>query len=343
LVTQPITFDYNGAQSIIFRGEASASLITGNFAGYILDRNLASFNPTGGMRIVEKLQITNTNAAGGGIRMGSTVGGAVQDCVLSAFNCLTTADSAFNASQSIVVKNCTFSTLPNAPTGSTGIFSGANIAIFGCDFSGFDNAIRAWGEGLSLVGCRIEVNRIGLMLGMHPDGTTWALDSSLIAGSSLEANDTAIYCNALTASEITSLSIIGSSGSPSRGSLYGVYVPAGAASYDVFNAILAAGGFSNSAFSIGGGCNGVVFSACIGGNGGRVWSMPGDSTVQFVNCNNPSPAFPFGNLPTSAVEGMAYDITDSPTAIWGASVTVGGGTKHVRVRFNGTKWTVMGA
>src|SRR6266568_575809 len=44
-VTSAITFNYNGALSIRFRGEIGLSTITGNFAGYILDRNL-TFNPT---------------------------------------------------------------------------------------------------------------------------------------------------------------------------------------------------------------------------------------------------------------------------------------------------------
>ena len=43
-----------------------------------------------------------------------------------------------------------------------------------------------------------------------------------------------------------------------------------------------------------------------------------------------------------AYYGMEYDITDSNTATWGATVA-GGGSNKVRVRYNGTNWTVVGA
>ncbi len=69
----------------------------------------------------------------------------------------------------------------------------------------------------------------------------------------------------------------------------------------------------------------------------------------FQNCNNPTAAVTFAGLPgqagvhrTTAVEGMEFDITDSTTTTWGANVTIGGGGNHVKVRYNGTNWTVVG-
>jgi hypothetical protein len=48
----------------------------------------------------------------------------------------------------------------------------------------------------------------------------------------------------------------------------------------------------------------------------------------------------FSGLPTP-VEGMFATITDSTTAVWGATIT-GGGTNHVLGYYDGTNWTVVG-
>jgi hypothetical protein len=51
----------------------------------------------------------------------------------------------------------------------------------------------------------------------------------------------------------------------------------------------------------------------------------------------------FASLPTAAagLEGMEANVTDSNTETWGATVA-GGGSLHVKVRCNGTNWTVVG-
>ena len=41
-------------------------------------------------------------------------------------------------------------------------------------------------------------------------------------------------------------------------------------------------------------------------------------------------------------EGYCYNVSDSNTATWGAPAAAGG-SHHVKVRYNGTSWTVMGA
>jgi hypothetical protein len=78
----------------------------------------------------------------------------------------------------------------------------------------------------------------------------------------------------------------------------------------------------------------------------------------FYNCSQPTgttndgrgvqSGMVFADLPgqvgvnLSPKEGMEYDITNSNTATWGATVA-GGGSNKVKVRYNGTNWTVMGA
>jgi hypothetical protein len=53
----------------------------------------------------------------------------------------------------------------------------------------------------------------------------------------------------------------------------------------------------------------------------------------------------FADLPTTTAwlrEGLVANISDSPSATWGANVTTGGGSNHVSLRRNGSNWTVVG-
>jgi hypothetical protein len=74
--------------------------------------------------------------------------------------------------------------------------------------------------------------------------------------------------------------------------------------------------------------------------------------IEIRRCDNPIMPMAFNDLPgqpgsvgavqfPGAVEGMEYDINDCNTAVWGA-VAAGGGANRVKVRYNGTNWTVMG-
>jgi len=49
----------------------------------------------------------------------------------------------------------------------------------------------------------------------------------------------------------------------------------------------------------------------------------------------------FASLPASPVAGELAYVTDSNTAVWGATVA-GGGANKVLVWYNGTNWTVAG-
>lgn len=48
----------------------------------------------------------------------------------------------------------------------------------------------------------------------------------------------------------------------------------------------------------------------------------------------------FALLPVG-IPGMIMHIVDSPTDVWGAAITTGGGTFRVLAFFNATNWTVM--
>lgn len=52
-------------------------------------------------------------------------------------------------------------------------------------------------------------------------------------------------------------------------------------------------------------------------------------------------AVAFASVPASPAEGTMIGVTDSSTAVWGATIT-GGGANHVLAYYNGTNWTVVG-
>lgn len=85
-------------------------------------------------------------------------------------------------------------------------------------------------------------------------------------------------------------------------------------------------------------------------DGASLWEFPSDPTGFKVlnSVDAPSLACTFAQLPgesgaliSTAVEGMEFNITNSNTATWGATAA-GGGANHVKVRYNGTNWTVVG-
>jgi hypothetical protein len=73
------------------------------------------------------------------------------------------------------------------------------------------------------------------------------------------------------------------------------------------------------------------------------------ASVKFVNCDQTDPAMNYADLPgqsgvhvdEGAKVGDEYDIANSNTATWGATAA-GGGSNKVKVRYNGTNWTVVG-
>lgn len=98
---------------------------------------------------------------------------------------------------------------------------------------------------------------------------------------------------------------------------------------------------------------------------GDDWIMPtaesAKTALEFVNCMAPNlpagyttglnslnrtfnslPGQAGGNTNAPVYYGLEYDIVDSNTATWGATIA-GGGANKVRARYNGTNWTVMGA
>jgi hypothetical protein len=200
-VTAPITFNYDGDFSIVFQGAGRLSSLTGNFAGYILDRSTT--NPTTGVRVIEHLDIRNSNPAGGGVRMLGTVGGVIRNCQVAALTGINlSGGSGVCTIQNVVLQGW-------GAAGSIGVLAGGNVLMTACDVTGWDHGVRACKIGLSITGCRFEVNNVGLMLGMGPNGASSQATAFFMAGCSMEANQIGIFFNAATAGHVAGVSIGG--------------------------------------------------------------------------------------------------------------------------------------
>jgi hypothetical protein len=357
LVNAPLTFNYNGNLSIHFLG-AEGVTITGNFAGYIFDRhntNAGSPNNTTGGRVFEKLNISNPNNAGGCVRIGSTIGAAFRDCLFAGNVCVTAEDSAGNSSKNILFDTCNFVANGTAsPTNS--VIIGGGGAFRACDFRNSDTGIRAYGNGLSIMAGRHENMNTAMMLGVDSAGTPQTTSGILIGGCSFEGNGTSIdFVGPVSGFVIQNLGAQGhdksNSGYPLgvTNSQYGFRVRAGNATAGAFYGVTAGSQFDVACIAIGNASSraNVLFEGVAPvqtGGAGVSWLLPTNAYTVFFDTCNISPVWTFSQLPSGAgnvFEGDEFNISDSSTATWGATVS-GGGSNHALVRYNGSNWTVVG-
>ncbi len=348
-VTSPVTFNYNGGLSIVFRGVNGLSTIVGNFPDYLLKRDLGNGNPTSGGRVIENLNFMNGHAAGGCVRFSSTVGGAVRDCTFSGFRCLNLTDTDTNSVQSFTVDACQFSS--GGISNAIGIIVGGNCTILDCDLTGFGTAaIRPYGVGVNIIGCRMEVNGVGIQLGLDEPGTNRSLSGFSIVGCTFESNGTAIdFAGGSGHGLIVGLIIHGFQGATIGGGnpQYGIRTRGDNCQFTTFSGIFVGGQMQQAAYSVTDTTNrnGLVFNSCHGSNastlGGVVWQLPTRAhTATWVGCDV-RPAFTFSGLPSQPLPGDQFFITDSNQSSLGGTVTGGGGSTRGFVVWNGSAWTLM--
>src|SRR5262249_12347370 len=81
----------------------------------------------------------------------------------------------------------------NGQSNAIGLICAANTAVISSDFSGFLYGICAYSLALGVFACRFEVNSVGIVLGILPDGTGRGMGAVDISASTFESNDTHIY------------------------------------------------------------------------------------------------------------------------------------------------------
>lgn len=359
-INTPLRFNDPSAnvalESIGFRGVGDASEIRGNFADYLLKRddNTSGNDIVSGIKYVEGLWFNNEHAAGGGLKASAGINVRVGNCK---FTCFMGVDMWFT--QSSIVHNCSF--IWNRATGSFGIRGSESLTIIGCDCTALNFGARMVGPGCNLLGCRFEVNTIGIRV----EGVT----GCFINGCQMESNGTAIHFQGGSSFlQVSNIIIIGFFGAiPGQSPQYGIRCQ------DVINnatfenitcnprcdiANIQIGGLENR-----GNVRFRNVSAVNATGVGVAWSIPSTQahTATYEGCSangtgvapstseTPvpfSPTFTFIMLPGKAnggaggtpYAGETYYITDGNQATVGGNVTSGGGSNKSYVTYDGTNW-----
>lgn len=362
--TLSLYFGTGASQSIILRGDGTATVITGTVNGYILDRFDPNWVTPSGIIIIEKMQVQNGSqtVGTGAIRLGNTNGAVVRDCSVSGMNgVVLNENNLFGSgtdplgapqylSENTLLQNCTFGPPGTRLANSNGIVTGNGTTMINMDGSNWDCMIRVCGKGNNIVSGRFEENNYGHIYGVDHLGNAVPAVGCSAGSFSMESNRLTMI-DFVNASQCVLFQCggIANSGTPT----HAVRLRSGVSSIIVQSVFFGGGaGYSVGVFAIEDGTGtpgrGNTF---IGGSGsnlaGPVWSMPTKAlTAKFINSdNNPAPIFTFANLPGSGdrVFGDEYIISNSTVvtsaANFGATVA-GGGANTAKVRWNGSNWTI---
>jgi hypothetical protein len=261
-------------------GSNNGSTIIGNVAGDLVRFVGAG---TGNTFLCDAITFRNTNASGTALHVESFTVGEVRYCQVVGNRGIYAPQNTFTLHINSVKFNGSLGTFPNG----IGLITGAHTVVHACDISGWNEGIRASGTCVDITGCRLEVNKTALNLGVAADGTAKTLSRSMIAGNSMEANDTFIRVVALTSSIVAGIGGQGSTGSPSGQSQLGIY---DTGSNDVtYLAVSMGGTFSQAAIRIANGTAKASFWNCAPANSvatGKTWDVQvGLSGISFHNCN----------------------------------------------------------
>jgi hypothetical protein len=243
---------------------------------------------------------------------------------------------------------------------SCAVCVGANARVAAVDASGWHRAIAAYGVGVNMDNCRLEVNQTAYALGVDDIGTRVSLAGFNIRGGSCESNGTAIDCEGGTGhGTISGMYILGNKGAAMGGTnpQYGIRYRGGAANHILTSGMTVGSNFDKAAIWIDDNAtsSNLVFAAMRAGCNapGVPWRLPETAhTARFIECRDQTnykwivPNYKFSKLPTKECEiGVEYDISDGQkagggAAMWGEPVQ-GGGTERLRVRWNGSAWTCV--
>lgn len=328
-VSQPIGFP-EVAVSSRWLGVGPLSKIVGNFPDFVMRRDrVGTGDDTGGDsggHIVEKLQIVNNHATGGGLRLGGSVGAMIRDLTVVANKAINTAnqDTRINNAYwgSLEVSMIDLDLSPGANTsGSVGIQTMSDGPIDNCRVIGFDAGVRVFGGqgATSLIGGTIEQCGVGYQPA-GPDGLSDGGANCTISGTVFKNNGTAILDPKSTA--IQAAKIIGQQGGlPGGGNpQYGIRIGSGLISLAAYDGVEVSGWFDLASISVAGGEDdnpqNTWRSVAANANtsttpGAKTWDLPSTAmTIRFIGCNI-APVWTMAQLPPKTLT-----VTN---AIWGAN------------------------
>jgi hypothetical protein len=305
-----ITYTGNAVKYIEFIGAPGAHISGAVASDALLKRVVDS--PYNGIVNIRNLRFTNSHTTGKAITIHSAIGAVVSGCHISAFIGVETYNS-----QAVTIEHCNIvrdggTTL----AGSIGIMAGNATSVLNCDVVSYQHGIRHYNAGLTVIGGRYEVNTVGIVVGQNSAGSTENSSSVLIAGCSMEQNNTAIY---IVAASRACLSGVGSGAGTSQFMDYGLYINGGDNIAVVGCGFSATETFSGSGIRVVTGTN-ISFMS----TSAQSWDVSAIESVQYINCSNTLPTY--ANLPTAAVPGTIIAITDGNGVSIGSEVSSGGGS-----------------
>lgn len=307
LVSQPINIGPVDNIIVALVGVYGASTINGNFADYVIKKaNATAANPS----YVENLTVINTNASGGGIRLGGCVTGAVRNCTVTANRGINTSqsDNGFAGATSLesVIENCVLSPGSNT-SGSIGLMVVSDGPVLNCRVVGFQVGMVTWGqEGAQYVaGCYFEGNQTAILPGSDPTLTSIGNSGMTISGCEFKNNGTALaLTNSNAETRCVGLRIEASESVTVFGARpqYGIQIGDNTTGYGFFAGINITGQYDQFGFSIGEVCDHATFLGVQVSNtsshGGLPWHLSTSvANMEFKGCNV-APVFTMAGLPT---------------------------------------------
>lgn len=311
----PLLESASGFGSFRITGEGGLSIITGNFADYIMGMGATASGGSSGGHVIEKLTIINTNANGGGVRMGLTQGGTIRDLNITANRCINTFNSDsvipsegnWEGSLEITTENCVCSPGSNV-SGSIGIMAFANGGILNCSMIGFDQGlVTSGGEGAQMVkGCYFEQCGTGINPGAAPDGNRSVGEYAGVSGCHFKNCSTAIFTGNSGEYTYEGILIEGTDGAFRGGnSQYGINIQSTTVGQTTFKGITIKGNYDIASVWIQGEeanathCKMIGVHATNGSatGGAVVWRLPKNvgsppystaMTMWFDECNTPA-------------------------------------------------------
>jgi len=163
----------------------------GNHSGAAATMVGVTFNQTSLDRIDNLAIINGSTAAGSGaIRLQNVLAGHVADCFIRGFIGVDAGFTGFIATTSL--QNCNFYGPGGSPVGSIGAQIG-QLNVISCNFIGWGEAVRHFGLGGSVIGCRFEVNRIGIRTGTDSNGDSRPSSAFVAQANQFERCDTSFW------------------------------------------------------------------------------------------------------------------------------------------------------
>jgi hypothetical protein len=207
-VTSSIVVDGQNS-SVRFVGAGTrATVIYGDFAGYIIDKPAAGDSQN--LEYIGHLTIRNNrqNSDAWCLRIGGAQSGICEHLSIEGFNGIDAAEDAFHIEFRNSHITCQF-----ANARSTGIgLRCSQVAIDACRFMGWERAIQAWNVGPTITNCSAENCMHGIIIGTNVAGDLSQVQSFSISTFQTERCDIGIYIRSGSAGLIAGNCITGDVG-----------------------------------------------------------------------------------------------------------------------------------